>query len=330
MNLYGKLLKKFESLHALVLGDLMLDEYISGPASRISPEAPVIVIHHQKRDLKPGGAANVAQNMLALGAKVTLAGVVGDDSNGHALKKVLENHHLKNNCIIEDQTRVTTCKTRVLAGDGHQVLRIDQEDTHLLNENIQKQLLEKIVNHSNLFDIIVISDYNKGTITENLVCKIIDFASKESIPIATNPKPKSIHYYSNAAALLSLNRLEAIECLGDHQRLTLEESFEAARVLQQKHQVDCLLLTLGEEGMIVAIQDQSPYHISAPAVEVYDTAGAGDTVIATASLGYAAVGAQKSVFELAARVSSCVVRHLGVATPTAKDLEKISNYPAGN
>lgn len=308
----------------------MLDEYISGPASRISPEAPVIVIHRRKRDLKPGGAANVAQNMAALGAKVTLAGVVGKDINGQILKEVLENHHLKNNYIIKDQARVTTCKTRILAGDGHQVLRIDQEDTIPLDKTIQKELFKKILSDLDSFDLIVISDYYKGTITEGLVLKVIDFASKKNIPIATNPKPKSIHYYNQAAALLSLNRLEATECLGHHQLLTLEESFQAAKILEQKHQVNCLLLTLGDDGMIVSSENQPPYHIVAPKVEVYDTAGAGDTVIAAASLGYAAVGAQKSVFQLAAKVSSCVVRHLGVAIPTLKDLEKISNSPIEN
>ena len=323
MNSFEKLLSKFQSLRALVIGDLMLDEYISGSASRISPEAPVIVIHRQKRDLKPGGAANVAQNIVALGAQVILAGVVGADSDGQTLQEVLKKHHLTTTCIVEDNSRVTTCKTRVLAGSGHQVLRIDQENDHPVQENIQKKLIEKISKHLGEIDVIVISDYYKGAVTEFLVQEVIAAALKYSIPIATNPKPRSISYYKGAASLLSLNRLEATECLNYPKLLTKEEAFSAAESLRNQYEADCLVLTLGGEGMIVASKNRESYHVPAPIVEVYDTAGAGDTVIAAGALGYAASGSGKKVFELAAQVSSCVVRHLGVATPTQKDLDTI-------
>jgi rfaE bifunctional protein kinase chain/domain len=317
---FAELLDRFGSLRALVIGDLMLDEYIFGKATRISPEAPVMVVRQQSTSHVPGGAANVARNIRALGAVCHTVGVIGIDAAGEALQQSLvESGEVS---LVRDPTRSTTRKTRVLADAAHQVLRIDHEEDGPISEATQEQLLVATSHAVASCDVVIMSDYLKGVLTPQVVTGILSAARKNNIPVVVNPKPRSLPQYAGAT-LVSLNRAEASEALGLWKTLASEEALEAAEQLREQAQVGAVLLTMGEGGMAAVGERQ--YRIQAPRVEVYDTAGAGDTVIATVALGLAVAGFQEEVFALAAQTAASVVRKVGVATPSEEDLAEIGS-----
>lgn len=315
----ASLLDSFATLHALVVGDLMLDEYIHGRATRISPEAPVMVIRQQSISSVPGGAANVAQNIRALGAEARTAGVVGLDAAGDALESALR---LSGELgLVRDPSRATTRKTRVLADHAHQVLRIDHEGEEPVSAEIEQKLLDSVMNLVGGCSVIVLSDYMKGALTVRLAQSLIAYAAATDIPVVVNPKPRSLGNYSGAT-LVSLNRAEAAEAVGFHQGIDNEDAAHVAQLIRERYNLGAVLITLGEGGMAVA--GDSSFLVAAPRVEVYDTAGAGDTVIATVALGLGSgAGVTKAVFELAAQTAASVVRKVGVATPQPEDLAAI-------
>jgi D-beta-D-heptose 7-phosphate kinase/D-beta-D-heptose 1-phosphate adenosyltransferase len=318
MNGFGDLLDRFSSMKALVVGDLMLDEYIFGRATRISPEAPVMVVRQTGAKAVPGGAANVALNLAALGAQVRVAGVVGTDAAGHALEAELTDRGAAPSDLVRDPSRVTTRKTRVLADHAHQVLRIDDEDDSPLAPEIEGELLERVEAALPGCDVVLLSDYLKGTLTEQVVHETINLCHCRQVTVVANPKPRSAALY-NRATLVSLNRYEATDLLGLMRPLAIEDAPDAAHELRYRLEAESVLITLGEAGMVAA-RDGSCLQVPAPRVEVYDTAGAGDTVVATVALGHAAVGFDRHVFELAAQTGAKVVQHVGVACPTREDL----------
>ncbi len=316
-----QLLAAFQSQHVLVVGDLMLDEYIVGKATRISPEAPVMVVRQHRTFAVPGGAANVAKNVVALGGKSTVIGVVGEDPAGIDLQEALGEHGF----VIPDPSRPTTRKTRVLADTAHQVLRIDHESEEPIDHDIEDSVLAAVHEHLNLATAILLSDYTKGVLTPGLIRRIIVLAKEKGIPVVANAKPASLEFYSGAT-LVSLNAKEAAEAVGEKDIIRQtnglglsDRSREVARKLQRDHRIEHILITLGEYGMCT----ESSY-IPPQKVEVFDTAGAGDTTIATVTLGLAAIGFDVSVFNLAAQTSAAVVQHVGVAVPSAEDLKRIT------
>jgi rfaE bifunctional protein kinase chain/domain len=316
----GELLRRFKGLRALVIGDLMLDEYIFGKAARISPEAPVIVIRQTSTDRLPGGAANVARNLQALGAETRVLGVIGCDDAGDMLAEALMNQGMDAKNLVRDKERPTTRKTRVVADHSHQVLRIDHE----AEESISQPLIDalrlaaaKMVPES---DVVVLSDYLKGALTASVAEQVIEIARRSGVPVIVNPKPRSLGQY-RGADLVSLNRSEAAEALGMWSGLKDDAATQGARRIQQELGVASVLVTLGESGMVAV--GSGEVQVDAPRVEVYDTAGAGDTVIATVALGYASAGFERAVFELAAQTAASVVKHVGVATPSAEDLARM-------
>lgn len=316
-----QLLAAFQSQHVLVVGDLMLDEYIVGKATRISPEAPVMVVRQHRTFAVPGGAANVAKNVVALGGKSTVIGVVGEDPAGIDLQEALGEYGF----VIPDPSRPTTRKTRVLADTAHQVLRIDHESEEPIDHDIEDSVLAAVHEHLNLATAILLSDYTKGVLTPGLIRRIIVLAKEKGIPVVANAKPASLEFYSGAT-LVSLNAKEAAEAVGEKDIIRQtnglglsDRSREVARKLQRDHRIEHILITLGEYGMCT----ESSY-IPPQKVEVFDTAGAGDTTIATVTLGLAAIGFDVSVFNLAAQTSAAVVQHVGVAVPSAEDLKRIT------
>lgn len=313
---YQDLLTRFKDLRALVVGDLMLDEYIFGRATRISPEAPVMVIRQQSTNAVPGGAANVAKNIRALGADAKIVGVIGCDAAGERLETAMLQDGSA--ALVRDPNRATTRKTRVLADHAHQVLRIDHEDDEPIQPETEDRLLAMIEECLPEADVVLVSDYLKGTATERVVRGLIGMAGKT--PVVVNPKPRSAALFAGAT-LVSLNRAEASEALGEWRGIADEDAIDAAERLRKMLGVSSVLITLGEGGMAVA--GESQFRVEAPKVEVYDTAGAGDTVIATVALGLAAGGLQREVFELAAQTAASVVRKVGVATPSADDLRRL-------
>jgi rfaE bifunctional protein kinase chain/domain len=317
---FKPLLNKFKTLHALVLGDLMLDEYIVGKATRISPEAPVMVVRQHRTFSVPGGAANVAKNIEALGAKATVIGVVGEDPAGIDLQEAMGEHGF----VIPDPSRPTTRKTRVLADTAHQVLRVDHESEDLLDPDMEDAVIAAVKERIAEVQVVLLSDYTKGVLTPGVVAGVIQLAKKHGVPVVANAKPSSIGYYSGAT-LASLNAKEAAEAVGVKDILRNENGNglsdkprDAAIKLQRDYKIDHILITLGDYGMCT-----ESFYVNPQKVEVFDTAGAGDTTIATVALGMAAKGFEPIIFDLAARTSAAVVSHVGVAVPSAEDLQKI-------
>ncbi len=309
----GELLDRFPGMHVLVIGDLMLDEYIVGKATRISPEAPVMVVHQQRTFAVPGGAANVAKNIEALGGRATVFGVVGDDPAGAELRSALGGGAV----VISDPNRPTTRKTRVLADTSHQVLRIDHESDSKLTSEIESQLIAAVSLRVAEADAVLLSDYTKGVLNQELVSEVIRLAHQKGIPVVANAKPTSLPLY-RGANLVSLNAKEAAEAIANKDALQEYGPIQVAKELASDYGIQHVLITLGDKGMAT-----DEFTIDPQKVEVFDTAGAGDTTIATISLGMAAVGFDKAVFDLAAHTSAAVVRHVGVAVPSDEDIQRI-------
>ncbi|MBI1755828.1 MAG: hypothetical protein HYR64_01810 [Fimbriimonas ginsengisoli] len=318
---YRDILDQFQNRKALVVGDLMLDEYVFGRATRISPEAPVMVVRQQSTKNLPGGAANVARNLIALGAKVSMVGVVGCDQAGETLEQTLVEHGVEIGGVVREPDRTTTRKMRVLADTAHQVLRIDHEDERDVSPKTERRLLDQAEMHLVDCDVVIVSDYLKGSVTPEIARRVIDLGRKRGIPVVANPKPQSLEHY-RGCTLLSLNRYEAGEAVGAWRGLEDADALGAARTIRERIGVEAVLITLGESGMVV----DGPWDavIPAPRVEVYDTAGAGDTVVATVALGLSSHGFERSVFTLAAQTAASVVRRVGVATPAPQDLADIA------
>jgi D-beta-D-heptose 7-phosphate kinase/D-beta-D-heptose 1-phosphate adenosyltransferase len=301
-----------------VLGDLMLDEYIFGKATRISQEAPVMVVRQDSTRAVPGGAANVAANIVALGAEVSLLGIVGDDAAGKTLDRSLTQ---VGRCeLVVDATRPTTRKLRVVANHSHQVLRIDHEDDHSVSPETEAELIKLLPKLLEDVGVLLISDYQKGCITERLVEMAIAHARQARVPVVANAKPSSAKWY-RGASLLSLNRYEAGDVLGIAGGVSDSEAEGCATRLRDSLQVERVVITLGGSGMVAA--GASVYRVPAVQVAVYDEAGAGDTVIATLALALAAGKFGPDALELAATTAGIVVQKVGVAVPLPSDLEKL-------
>lgn len=316
----SNVLDGFHGRKALVVGDLMLDEYVFGRATRISPEAPVMVVRHQRTTRVPGGAANVARNIIALGAEAKTIGVAGCDEAGNLLENSLLDHGFAGVLLLRDPDRATTRKTRVLADHTHQVLRIDHEDDVPVSAEVQEKIVAGVKRGVSECDVIVLSDYLKGVLTEEVAREVIAEARNQGKPIVVNPKPRSLKHF-RGATLISLNRAEASEALGFFRALEDDQALHGAEQIRKASDADAVLVTLGESGMVASGPEQ--IFVAAPKVEVYDTAGAGDTVIATVALGLASIGFREEVFDLAARTAASVVKHVGVATPSTSDLDAI-------
>lgn len=306
------LLARFKELKVVVVGDLMVDEYIFGHVDRISPEAPVMVVRQERTTRLPGGAANVAVNLLAYGAKVDVVGVVGPD--GDLLREALRAQGMDTQHLVTDSERLTTRKTRVIADHRQQVLRIDHEETSPLRQETEFKLLQTAKNCLRTADVIVFSDYRKGCLTESTAAALVAQAREQGATAVANPKPGSAHWY-RGIDLVSLNRAEASAVLG----APVSRESGATDTEELKASIGApVLVTLGEEGMMA--RGPSFVAVDAHSVEVADPAGAGDTVIATVALGLTAAGFERVVFELAAHAAACVVRHVGVAAPNPADL----------
>ena len=317
---FRPLLERFQKLHVIVVGDLMLDEYVVGKATRISPEAPVMVVRQDRTFNVPGGAANVAKNIVALGAKATVVGAVGEDQAGADLQEALG----EMGCVVPDASRPTTRKTRILADTAHQVLRIDHESEQPIGADVEDGILATVLDRIHDANAILLSDYTKGVLTPRLIRSLIDLAKERDLPVIANAKPSSVAAY-RGVTLLSLNAKEAAEVIGvrdivrqaNGQGLSGQPRAVAAKIREEVG-ADHVLLTLGEHGMCT-----EDFYVAPQKVEVFDTAGAGDTTIATAALGIAALGFDPKIFELASQTAAAVVRHVGVAVPSPDDLERI-------
>ncbi|MBN1293290.1 MAG: D-glycero-beta-D-manno-heptose 1-phosphate adenylyltransferase [Candidatus Latescibacteria bacterium] len=275
----AEILKAIGTASVSVVGDVMLDEYIIGDSDRISPEAPEPIITEQARRYVPGGAANVAVNINALGAKAHLFSIIGNDTEGKLFKDALKKAGVDTAGILTFDSRPTTRKTRLIAR-GNQVLRVDREITRPIDSSLEQRLVRLIMDVEDA--VIVVSDYAKGIVTPGLIKSLVDTGKR----VIVDPKSSDLGIYAGSF-LLTPNLLEISKAAGSG-KLSNETIENVSRTVMDRHNINNILVTLGSEGMALYEKNTPVFHIHSKAREVYDVTGAGDTVIATVSAAVAA------------------------------------------
>lgn len=301
----------------VVVGDLMLDEWIIGDASRISPEAPVPVVRLNERKIAPGGAANVVMNLRSLGSNVFVAGVVGDDASGHSLAQAMESVGAEISGLVFDATRPTTLKTRVLAS-RQQMLRIDLESDEPFSEFDREYLEQRLMPLLERADTLCISDYDKGLVPCGIAARAIKEMRAMGKLVTGGPKPHNLDCFAHAN-FLSLNEKEASVAVGF--KFPDQAAVErAGNMLRERLNVDALVITRGGKGVLLFEKDAPPHAIGGHEVEVFDVAGAGDTFLSGATLALAAGASFAVAAELGNLAAAASVRHVGVVAVTAEDI----------
>lgn len=314
-----ELIGRFPSIRILVVGDLMLDEYLWGTVRRISPEAPVPVVAVTRETKSPGGAANVALNIAGLGARVDVAGMVGEDSPGREIARILRKQGVGIDGLVRDGHRPTTVKTRVIA-HSQQVVRVDREERESPGDGSGKSLRAAVLRRLRECDGVVLSDYRKGTLSRVLVEEIVRAARARGIFVAVDPKQIDIAWY-RGCTLITPNRSEAEAALGGRELPGDLEIGEAGKALLSRSRAKAVLITRGEEGMtLVERGNRSVFHIPAIAREVYDVTGAGDTVIGTLAAVIGSGGTIREAALMANMAAGVVVGEVGTARITAEKL----------
>ncbi len=326
------IIQKFGQANILVVGDLILDEYIWGSVERISPEAPVPVLWANKRTFVPGGTANVANNICALGGKVTLLGVTGSDANSKILLSELKKRKINTKGIFVENNRHTTVKTRILAGH-QQVVRVDWEHTHDLSKELNLKIFKFIQKNINSFDAIIIEDYGKGVINIALLERLISLAKADKKIITVDPKEENFQYYQSVNAITP-NRKELENAIRNLKikdttnrfkintdKLFMDKDVDlAAREILEYLNLDSILITLGEQGMKLLEANGRLTHIPTVAQEVFDVSGAGDTVISTFTLALCVGASNLEAAHIANFAAGIVVGKLGTAVTNVKEL----------
>lgn len=278
------LLPSFRKKRIAVIGDIMLDKYIFGHVSRISPEYPVPVVDVSAETARLGGAANVAANIQAMGANAILFGVTGRDDNAETLKKLLQKQNLSSQHLFQDEERQTTCKTRILS-QNHHITRVDYESRTPLSTRAETFIREKLDEILRDLDAIAIQDYNKGVLTPPLIEHIISSAAQAGLPVLVDPKRESFFSYTGCT-VFKPNLAEIASSLGITVKNTDSDIEEACRKLGQSLRCEHLVVTRSEQGLTIC--NDRFTHIPATSLDVVDVSGAGDTVIAMLALGFAA------------------------------------------
>lgn len=311
------LFQQASRLKCLVVGDLMLDEYLWGKTERISPEAPVQVVDVLREDLRLGGAGNVANNLLALGCQVTVASVIGEDENGWALLKAFNRQGIDTTPVYQEAGRRTGRKTRVIASN-QQIVRIDRESREPLVGQQEQQLVHWLEQHSAGFDVILISDYLKGVLTPAVLAAITTTARSHRIPVLADPKGTDYRKY-HGATCLTPNRKEAEAASGVaiHDDASLQQ---AAESIMSTVGLDNLLITRSEEGMSLFCGNGETVHIPTVAREVFDVTGAGDTVLALLACGLAGGLTLAESARLANVAAGIAVAKLGTSVVTPVEI----------
>ena len=316
-------LQRFPQASLLVIGDLILDHYVMGRVSRISPEAPVPVVHVESETLRLGGAANVFNNILALGGKADLCGVIGADESGRLLLKELGKSRSGRGGVIIDQDRPTTRKSRVIA-HNQQIVRYDVEGRQELKGALQKRLLRYVESRIRELSCIVVSDYAKGVVSASLMTELTRMAALRKIPVIVDPKVEHFGYYKNVT-VMTPNHLEATQAAGLHgdDDQTINQ---AGAVIRQRLGCQSVLITRGEKGMSLYEGEGTSWHLPTQARQVYDVTGAGDTVIGTLALALATGANMREAATLANHAAGIVVGMVGTATVSPKQLlEAVGN-----
>jgi rfaE bifunctional protein kinase chain/domain len=312
-------ISKFKNVKALVVGDLMIDEYLWGSVDRISPEAPVPVVCVNRESQTLGGAGNVINNLVAMGADVFAVGTAGTGKAGSMIFDKLEELGIKTDGIISEPQRPTTRKTRVIASN-QQVLRIDKEIKKNINADTLKKLIKIIESKISGMDIVILSDYDKGLVTDALVKQTVLLAKKYNVLTIVDPKSLNFSKYENVS-ILTPNKKEA--SLAANMDITSDKDLVAAGwKIMKKVKLERLLITCGKDGMVLFEKGEEPYTIASKARQVFDVSGAGDTVISLIGLGLAIGASFKQSAMIANIAAGIVVAKVGTATATIEELKK--------
>ncbi len=318
-----ELLQQFQRQRILVVGDLMLDRFVYGTVSRISPEAPVPVIHVQHEKAMPGGASNVATNIRALGGQVALGGLLGRDAAGRELREVLIKNGVSTEAILDQVDAHTIVKERIIA-ERQQVCRVDREEPLRLDVPTLDGFSKRLTVEMKKCTGAVLADYGKGVLQQSVVDGVLAAAKAGNLPVGLDPKNFALQL--SGLTLATPNRKEAFAAAGRPETTPVANPLqdrallEVGRALLQKWQPKLLLITLGAQGMLLLTADAAPHHVPTRAREVFDVSGAGDTVIATCVLALAAGATPVEAAEVANFAAGVVVGKLGTATCNPAEL----------
>ena len=302
----------------VVLGDVMLDEFIWGEVTRISPEAPVPVVDIRRESTHLGGAANVLANLVALGAKACVVGVVGDDFAGERIRSsVADKSDLQaDGAMVTDNSRPTTIKTRIIA-QNQMVVRADREHRTPVNGKTEQMIIAAVNAALQTAHALVVSDYDKGVVTPNILAQVLP-AAYGRMPVLIDPKLRNFDAY-RPATLITPNHHEALR-MANLEEDSDEGLKQAARVIRGRLGCDAVLITRGDRGMMLVEGDREPINVDTAAREVFDVTGAGDTVIAALAAALAAGASTTEAAVLANHAAGIVVGKLGTATASAKEV----------
>lgn len=318
-NKLEKIIKNFTGKKILVVGDLMLDEYLVGKTTRLSPEAPVPIVEIEKINYVPGGAANAANNVKSLGDETILVGIIGNDNNGQTLIKLLKKQGIKTTGVFKDPERPTTLKSRIIS-QGQQVVRVDKESHKPIPKRIERKILDFIKETINHVDIILISDYAKGVVTPILSQTIIKLANKVGKRVLIDPKGEDFNKYQGC--FMVTPNLKELETVLKIQVKDIKGLPQATKMLLANVDSEAILTTLGSDGM--ALTEKLGKHTTVPAadIKVVDISGAGDTAITTFALSLTAGASPYEAMLISTYASSVAISKIGTATVSRSELIK--------
>lgn len=315
------ILDSFQRKRVLIAGDLILDHYLNGLVDRISPEAPVpiVLLDNQGEKWVPGGAANVARNIKALGGVPLVAGVIGGDEYGDRIKELLRSDGIDTQAIAVDGARPTTVKTRIMS-KGHQLVRIDRESTEPISSVIMADVIRQVEAELDSVDCIILADYNKGFLIPELIRFILDSAKSRKIPVAVDPKFNNFFEYEGCS-LFKPNRLETAHALG-MKIISVSDASEAGRELLFRTNATAVLITLGDQGSLLCEKGGIEHHFPAVVRHIYDVSGAGDTVIAVMALVLASDASLKDGVLIAGLAAAAACAEPGVYAVNCSDIQR--------
>jgi D-beta-D-heptose 7-phosphate kinase / D-beta-D-heptose 1-phosphate adenosyltransferase len=309
----------FPKISVMVIGDLMLDQYFWGKVSRISPEAPVPIVNIERKTCSLGGAGNVALNLIALGCKVELLGIIGNDADGDELRQKVQSLGIDSKGLLLDPDRPTTVKTRIIS-DSQQMMRLDSEVSSFISEDTERDLLKASLEIIDTVDVVILSDYAKGVLTDRFLSSFLEIANQKKIRVLVDPKRKDFSAYANASAITP-NRSESQNAIS--RPLVTDLDFElAATEFKDKHNFESVLITRSEQGMTL-LSDGMIRHFRTQAKQVFDISGAGDSVISVLAAGLAAGLSWQEATELANLGAGIAVQKVGTSPVTANELIQV-------
>jgi D-glycero-beta-D-manno-heptose-7-phosphate kinase len=313
----NEILETIRDRRIVVLGDVMLDEFVWGDVTRISPEGPVPVVDVRRESSHLGGAANVLANLVALGARGSVVGVIGKDAAGERLSQRVNGMSENRNALFVDESRPSTTKTRIVA-HNQLVVRADRELRTPVSNEIEARIISKLKDSLTGASAFVVSDYDKGVVTPRILEEVLPFAY-ERVPVLIDPKLRNFASY-RPATLITPNHHEALR-MSETEDDSDEGLQNAARLIQQRLGCDAVLITRGDRGMMLLDQNNRSVYVKTAAREVYDVTGAGDTVIAALAVGLAAGATLTEAAVFANQAAGIVVGKVGTATASTDELQ---------